>query len=173
MRQRAYRLQRARLYLKAELGGKADGAEHPERVLVKAALRLAHAAEKAAPEVVPPAEGVRYLPGCVHGHGVHGEIAPREVGFQRTAEGDAVGTAVVGVGALGAEGGDLDLAAGGEDGDRAVLYARGHAAREEGEHLLRHGGGGGVPVRGAAAKQAVAHAAPGEYGLVTGRAEGA
>ena len=166
-------LQRARLYVEAQLGGEADGAQHAQRVLVEAALRLAHAAEQPALEVGAAAEGVGDMPRGVHGHGVHGEVPPREVGLQRTAEGDAVGPAVVGVGALGAEGGDLDLAAGGEDGDRAVLYARGHAAREEGEHLLRHGGGGGVPVRGAAAKQAVAHAAPGEYGLVTGRAEGA
>lgn len=130
MRQRAYRLQRARLYLKAELGGKADGAEHPERVLVKAALRLAHAAEQAAPEVVPPAEGVRYLPGCVHGHGVHREVAPGEVGFERAAKGDAVRPAVVGIAALGAEGGDLNAAAAGQDGDGAVLYARRHTAGE-------------------------------------------
>ena len=67
---------------------------------------------------------------------------------------------MVGVGAIGAEGGDLYGKALLPDSDGAVLQSRGDAAaREQGGGLLRSGGGGNIPVLGHAAQQRVPHAA--------------
>ena len=129
-------------------------------VLVKAAIRLPHAAQEAAPQVLPAAMEVGEDAAAVHGHGVHRQVAAAQVLRQRVGEIHRVGAAMVGVGAIGAEGGDLYGKALLPDSDGAVLQSRGDAAaREQGGGLLRSGGGGNIPVLGHAAQQCVPHAA--------------
>ena len=104
------------------------------------------------------------------GHRVHGEVAPREVLVERVAEGDVVGTPMVGVGAVAPERGDLVDAVVERHGHRpeAVLVA---GTREEGEEAIGPGVGRHVPVQGRRAAQQVADAAADQVGLVAAGAQ--
>ena len=101
----------------------------------------------------------------VVGDRVHREVAPLEILVERAHEDHLVGAPSVAVGALAAEGGDLDVlprpVALGEHGDGAVLLAGrdGALAPEHARDLGRLGRGGDVEVLGGAAAQEIAHRA--------------
>jgi hypothetical protein len=108
----------------------------------------------------------------VEEHTVDGEVAAEGV-FTGRREDDLVGAAAVGVGAVGAEGGDLDaevagVGAGAEDLDDAEADADGDGAAEEALDFVGAGGGGDVEVLGDEAEEFVADAAAGEEGFVAG-----
>ena len=151
---------------KPQPGGEAQAAQQPQRVLAEAPLRLADAADKPSGEVRAPAKGVRDAPGGVHGHGVYREVAPAQVGLEARREAHGVRPAAVGIRALGAVGRNLAVPAAIQYCDGAVARAGRHGAAEEALDLAGPGGGGDVPVAGAAAHERVAHAAADEPGLI-------
>ena len=107
------------------------------------------------------------MAGQIHGHGVDSEVPAAQVALQIAYEGDMIGMAVVGVAALGAEGGDLHPTASGEDCDRAVLQTCRPCARKDRHDLLRPCRGADVPVMRPLAQQHIPHAAAHETGGVT------
>ena len=144
----------------AQHGGKPQRPQNPQGVLLKAAFRVAHTAQDAVLQILPPAEQVGDMPPHVHRHGVHRQIPAAQVVLQCIGKSHRVRAAVIGVRAVGAEGGDLKGHSLRPDGDGAVAQPRGDGiAAEQGEHLLRPGGGGHVPVGGHAPQQRVADAA--------------
>ena len=91
---------------KVQLSGQPKSPEDAQSVLLKAALRLSHAADEPGLQVGPAAETV-CQPVLVPGHGVDGKVPPGQVLRQAGGEGHLVGVAAIGVGALPAEGGHL------------------------------------------------------------------
>ena len=159
------RAPRFRLEGKAELGGEADGAEQPQRVLRKARFRIADAAQQAVPQVLPPAERVDETIRFAVGHRVDRKVAPGEVLLDRGGERYAVGPSAVRIAAVDAERRDFIRLAVEQHGHGAVADA-GFDDREVPENGLRFRGarvGRNVPVVRRAAEQAVAHAAA--YGI--------
>ena len=109
------------VFLDGESGaeGEADGAEEAEGVFAEAFGGVADGAEGFAFEVFEAADVVDDLAGeGILEEAVDGEVAAAGV-FLRDGEGDGVGAAVVGVGAVGSEGGDF----GGEAGAVRILGA--------------------------------------------------
>ena len=138
----------------------AQRAQNAQRVLPEALAGVADAAEDTVPEILPPAE---IVPQTAHGavsHGVHREIAPREIGVDVTHERNAVRVAAVGVAALGAERRDLQRAGRREQRKRAVLESGFEHALSGKDllHLLRRRGGAEIPVVRLDAEQRIAHA---------------
>ena len=158
-----------RLHGEPQHRGEPQRPHDAQGVLVKALVRVAYAAQDAPAQVVPAAVQVGDIPPHIHGHGVHRQIAARQILRQRVGKVHGVGTAVVGVGAVGAEGGDLHGEAVLPDGDGAVAQAGGDTvSRKQGGHLLRSGGGGHVPILRHAAQQGIADAAAHGVGRKTG-----
>ena len=112
----------------------------------------------------------------VEEHAVDGEVAALRVLLGR-GEHDRVGPAAVGVGAVGAEGGDLDrepfavVAARADHLDDAEAAPRSRCAAEQRPDLLRPGVGGDVVVLRGEAEEFVADAAAGPQGRVPGLLE--
>ena len=122
----------------AQLGDEAHGAQRAEPVLGEALARVAHRPDEPAGEVGPAAERVAQLVReRVPGHGVHGEVAPRQVGLEVVVEGDPARAAPVDVALLPAEGGHLDPRPSLDDGHGPVLDAGRDHLPEEGLHLRR------------------------------------
>ena len=144
------------LDLEAEAAGEAHGPQHAQGVLVESELRGAHGANQTRPEVRKAVKRVEKAPLGVIGHGVDGEVAPGQVERDVVDEGDLVGMASVGVGALDAVGGDLDGLAVHYRGDGAV---RGPGL-VNGDALLAQHALDLAPVRGG-----------GDVDVVAGRAE--
>jgi hypothetical protein len=136
------------------VGGGADGAED---VVVDIAF--------AADEIV---EGVGE---GVEEEAIAGEIASAGI-FFGSGKADGVGMAAIGVVAIGAEGGDLDLLAVTSDEHDAKGEADLLAVGEKTEDLVGRGGGGDVIIFRGAAHELVADTAAGEIGGVSGIAEG-
>lgn len=155
-----------------EGGGEADGAEEAEVILLEAGGGIANGADDAGVEVGAAADVVDEAAGLgVEEEAVDGEV-PAEGVLLGGGEGDGLGAAAVAIGAVGAEGGDLDPAgAGGGDDDDAEVGADELGAGEESGDLGRGGGGGDVVVLGVAAEEVVAHRAAGEVGLMAGLVE--
>ena len=153
---------RRRLLLdgKAQHGGKAQAAQDPQSVLAESRFRIAHTAQKALFQVLPAAVEVVYRTPQVHGHGVDGEVTPPQIFLQRVGKLHAVGAAMVGVGAVGTEGGHFKGLPILPHRHGAVLQAGGDgAAVKEGQHVLGPGGGGDVVVVGGDEAQHVPDAA--------------
>ena len=148
-------------YLEARLGGKAHGAEYPQRVLVKAFFGLAHAAYHALLHILPAAEQVKYIPAEVNAHRVHREVAAFKVALYIAHEGHAVGAAVVGIVAVAAVGGDLHLFAVNYHSQRAVFQPCGYSAvpAENLHHLVGHRRCAYIPVVRLGTAESVPHAA--------------
>ena len=159
----------------AEARGEAHGPQHAQAVLGEALARLPHGSHDAPLDVLPAADEVEDLPRVgVLEQRVHGEVPAAGVLPRVAPEGDLVGAAAVGVGPLGAEGGDLDLRAGLRvDLHGPEALAEGDGAREEGRDLVRPRGGRHVVVLGLPPEEAVAHAAPGEKRLESRPSEAA
>lgn len=166
-----------------EAGGEADGAEETEVVFGKAAVGVADGTEDAGGKVGDAADVVDDLGGrgvggwCGGGEGVFEEAVDGEVAtegvFFGGGEADLVGAAAVGVGAVGAEGGDFDLVAAVTDENDAEGGADGLGVAEEFADVGGGGGGGDVVVFGGEVEKGIADAAAGEVGGVVGVAEAA
>ncbi len=179
-----------RFEVEAEARGKTHGAEQAQVVLFQAALGAADGAEDASVEVGEAAdvvddgscgerafgEALRVDAEWIEQETVDGEVAALDIFFGAEGVADFVGTAAVGVSAVGAEGGDLNghLRWGGLFGctlrlgsheDDAEVGADGESAREHVEDDVGAGAGGDVVVLGLAAEEQVADAAPGEVSL--------
>ena len=166
---------RLRIDRKAERGGKADRAEHPQLVFAKPQSRRTDRPDQAVLQVLLPADEVDHLAvDGVEEHAVDGEIAAGGV-FAGGTEGDVIGMAAVAVFRVLAEGGHFDHARRPrpQHGDHAESGAQrqGPLVAEQGADFRRRGAGGHVVVLGPAAQQFVADAAARPIGLETGRAE--
>ena len=149
--------------------------EHPQRVLAEALVRLADRSQDARLEVALAPEEVHQLPGRsvlagAPGHGVHREVAARQVLAERVGERDVIGTAMVGVAGLDPVGGDLDLVIARSDHHRAEAVGV-ERLREELLDLLRRRVGRDVPVLRIDAADRVAHAAADDIRRVPGLLE--
>ena len=106
---------------------------------------------------------------------VDGEVAAFYVFFGAEGVADGVGMAAVGVGAVGAEGGDLCHKAGtgafGGYKDHAEVGSYRESAREHFEHDAGSGAGGYVVVGRSATEEEIANAATGQVGLMPGGTE--
>ena len=106
---------------KPELRGEPRRAQHAQRVLLEALARVADRTDHARLDVGLAAEQVDDLL-ALHGDGVDGEVAPREVGREIVEEDDLGLAGVVGVD-LRAKRRDLDEAPVGLEPHRPVLLA--------------------------------------------------
>ena len=159
------------LHLHGEDGGKTQRPENAQCILVKAAVRLPHAADKAAGQIRLPAVEIHQTCLRAVSQGVHGKVPPGQVLLQRTGELHRVRMPVVAVCAVQAKGGDLQRRLVNHHGDGAVLQAGFNAAqvRKDLLDLPGQGTGGNVPVVGAAqAAHRVAHGAAHHIGLISG-----
>ena len=153
-----------------QLRRKTDCPQNTQGILVKAGGRVAHTAQKSGLQVPLPAEQVDQTGFGGPGHGVDGEIPPRQVFPQAGDKMYLVGMAAVGVGAVLAEGGDLPAVTFQHHRHRTVLLAFQQQAvpRKQGFHLFGAGTGTDVPVVRCAAQQAVPHAAAHNVGVMPG-----
>ena len=110
---------RTRLDVEIENGGKAQRAQYPQRVLVKAHLGLAHAADDSVLEILLAAHIVDQSRLLAPAQRVNREIAPLNILVEIAGEHHVVRMAAVLVFAVDAESGDLD--------GLAVFYQR-HSA---------------------------------------------
>ena len=153
--QRADGLERGRIDLEIQLGGKAHGAQHPHRILAVAGGGVTDHAQQPGRQIVHPAHRIdQRLGNRVVIEGVDGEIASVGV-FFAGAEHVVVQHPPMGVGlAIGmgcAEGGDLDGLAPEHHVNDAKAPADDACASKERLHRLGGGVGGYVEVfRGAA-----------------------
>ena len=110
-RQRADGREGFRLDAVAEARGEAHGAQHAQLVFVEAALGIADGADDAGLEIVAAADVVEDAIAVqrIQQQAVDGEVAALDVLLRALWCSDLVGMAAVGVGAVGAEGGDLDV----------------------------------------------------------------
>ncbi len=96
-----------------EAGGEADGAEHAEVVFGEAGFGVADGAEGFGVDVALAADEIVELACAGVGEGVEEEAVAGEIAavgvFMGVGEADGGGVAAIGVGAVGTEGGDLDL----------------------------------------------------------------
>ena len=102
---------------KAQYRCEPQSPQNAQGILLKAAVRVTHAAQDAPLQVLPSAEGVPQLSPEVQRHGVDREVPPRQVLLQRAGEGDVLRPPVVVVFAVHPVGGDLH---------RLVLHADRH-----------------------------------------------
>ena len=176
----------------AEARGEAHRAQHAQLVLGEAALRIADGADDAGLQVVAAADKIEHaiVVQRVHQQAVDGEVAALHVLLRVFGVADAVGMASVGVGAVVAEGRDLDVVRMlGRNGrwrrlvwvpnpsflclagsfqryqHNAELRADGVGLREDAHDLRRRGIGGDIVIGGGDAEQRVADAASGEISL--------
>ena len=109
--------------------------------------------------------------GGVVEEGVDGEVAAQGV-FAGVGEGDALGVAAVGIGGVGAKGGDVHWRVVGQhDGDDAEGFADGDGAREGRFDFFGVGAGDDVPILGRAFQEQVADAAAHQPSFVAVAAE--
>ena len=155
----------------AEPRGESQRAEHAQRVLLKAQLRIADAADDPVLYVVHAAEGVGDQPVGREGDGVHREVAAAEVGRKIADEAHRGRVPVVGIGSVAAEGSDLDGAGIDVYGHGAVLQPRRAGVRKNFQRLLRQGTGADIPVLRMHAEDHVAHAAAYEIRRMAARLE--
>ena len=155
----------------AEARGEAHGAHEPQPVLLKTLPRLANGADETRLDVLAAADEVdEFLVDRIIHHSVDGEIPATDVAFD-IGKGDGCGVPAVGVGAVGAERGDLDLEALFHHDHDAELLAHGDGPGEEAADLVGRGGGRHVVVGGLAVHDHVAHAAAREIGFMPRRPE--
>lgn len=120
------------------------------------------------------AEGVLQTAVQPQGDGVHGKIPTGQVGLQAGDELHIVWATAVGVGTLGAVGGNFVGLILRQYGDGAVLQPglNDPVAGEAGLRLLRTGRGTDIPVMGLHAPEQISDAAAHKVGLIAGVVEG-
>ena len=157
--------------LELERRGESDGADHPQRVLLEPGRRIADGAQDAGSRIERPAVRVdqrgRLARAPAPGHRVDREVAARQVGFDRIAELDPMGTPEVGVVVVGPEGRDLEMLAVAPDGDRPELVLV-DGVGEELDDLLGQCLRGEVPVGRDAPEDDVAQRTADDVRRVTG-----
>ena len=155
---------------KAQPGREAQRPQDAQSILGKALGRVAHTADHARRQVIPPAVQINNTLARSVGHGVDGKIPPGQVPGQVVHELHRIGMAVVVVVAVQAVGSHLVGFAVEHHRHRAVLFAGQNQLMvgKQAAHFLRPGRGTDVPVPGGAAQQAVTHAAAHHIGSVPG-----
>ena len=164
---------RLRRDLKAEHGRKAQRAQDAQPILLKAAVRLAHAAHNAARNVLRPAADVDQPRARIVGQRVHREIAAQQILAQAARKAHGVRPPVVGIVPVDAVGRDLKRQAVEQDGHGAVPEPRldEPLAGKDALDLRGLGIGRDVPIPRRAATQRVAHSPTDDIGLPARRRE--
>ena len=164
---------RLRRDLKAEHGRKAQRAQDAQPILLKAAVRLAHAAHNAARNVLRPAADVDQPRARIVGQRVHREIAAQQILAQAARKAHGVRPPVVGIVPVDAVGRDLKRQAVEQDGHGAVPEPclDEPLAGKDALDLRGLGIGRDVPIPRRAATQRVAHSPTDDIGLPARRRE--
>src|SRR5690606_18458887 len=147
--------------LEVQLRAEARGAQHPQRIVAEADLRVDRGAQDAGDQVLHASGGVDELDGRnLQRHRVDGEVAAQQVAVDAVAELDD-GFAADPVVAVGAIRGDLDLFALHAGADRAERAAdvpvRAGDRLDDTEDVVWTRVGGEVEVVGGPAQDRVAH----------------
>ena len=121
---------------KAQLRGKAQGSEHPQRILPEPAFRVPHTADDSALQVGFAIKAVGNASVQVHGHRVDGKIAAGEIFGQIRHKHHAVRVPPVVIRAVSAESRDLEAFFVQQNGDGPVFDSRRDAARKERHDFL-------------------------------------
>ena len=161
-------LEQLSLQLKIQLGGEANGPEHPQTVLSEPQLRLPHTADAAPLKIATASKGVKKLSVRSHGHGVDGKVTAGQVCLQGGDKGDGIWSATVPITVLLAEGGHFHGPALQYHRHRAVGQTGGHSVGKEGLDLAGQGRGAYVPVLGRAGEKQVPDTSPHRVGLEPG-----
>ena len=112
-----------RLDGKSQPCGKAQSPEDAQRILVKPLLRIAYRPQDTLLQVCLSAKGIDQSGFGRERHGIDGEIPSGKVFLDGLCKANAVGPPMVGIGAFGAEGSDLQPHAIQHRRHRAVLQA--------------------------------------------------
>ena len=149
------------------MGGEAHRPQHPQGVLGKPPVRVAHAADHVSEQIHLPAVPVDHHAVLIQGHGVDGEVPPGQILRQGGVEVHRVRVAAVGIARLPAEGGHLHRPVLRPHRDRAVAQAGGDRVGKELHHPLRPGVGAHIEIPRRPAQQQIPHAAPHRVGRVS------
>ena len=168
------RLRRGRVDGKAKPRCEPVQPQDAQRVLGEPLAGHAHGPQDAALQIGLTAKGVNETLFFIVGHGVDGKIPPGQVLPHIRHKMHLIRVAAIGVGSLGAEGGDLVQPAALLYGHGAVLQAGGNAFffAEQLHSLLRQGAGAKIPVMGGKTQQAVPHAAAHHVGCIARPVQG-
>ena len=157
---------------KAKHGREAQQAQNAERILGEASRRIAHAAQDARTQILPPAEGIDEPSVRRKCDGVHREVAAGKVLFDAACKAHALGVTAVAVGSVAALGRVLDGKPAAHERHRSVHQpGRVRVRAEEGHDLLRPCIARHVVVVRLRAAQQVAHAAADEVGRMAAFAQ--
>ncbi len=156
-------LRRGRVHGKVESAGKAHRTQHAQRVLLKTATGLTHSANLTTLQIAATVVAVEQASGGVPGHGVHREVATREVIFDARCTLDVLGMAAIGVKAVEPICRDFDALAIHHGRNATELDARFHdrdAARTQGSRaFLPRSAAADVDIVPRGVHQGVAHPA--------------
>ena len=96
---------------KTETRGETDGAQHPQFVFGKTAVRVANGADQAVVQIGLAADVVEHFVGIVtHEKAVDGEVAARDIFLRSFCINDLIGMAAIGIAEIVAKRGDFDFA---------------------------------------------------------------
>ena len=155
---------------KGKLCRETHAAHNAQGVLIEAPKRLADTTDEPTSHVRYTPEGVYEATRRIPGHGIDREIASSQVFFDVLHKAHRIGPAVVGIGPVGAIGGDLDGVAVDENGDGAMGRARlNHPVAGFKKMLARvipECVGGDVDVMTGATQDGVAHKTAHHVGLL-------
>ena len=147
----------------SELRGETHSAKNAQGIFLQADIGVVDAADNFVSQVVLSVKGIYKAADWMERHCIDGEIASRQILLDGVDEQHAIGVAVVGIGAFGAEGGDLDGFISINNGYRTVLrscFMHCHATcQARFARLLPVGVGGNVGIVGRNAAKGVAHEA--------------
>ena len=158
---------------KAQPGGKAESAQHPQRILGEAGGRLPDAANHALRQIPSPPEQVDHPSFRIRSHRVDGKVAAHQIRVQLRQKNHRVGVAAVRIAPLRAEGRDfIGLSVPKKRNRPEALSGQNYPfVRKTGRSLLRLCAGTQVPVLRRLSAQAVAHTAADGVCLKAGRGQ--
>ena len=148
------------LYRKTQCGRKPRQTQDAQGIFLKPPDGIAYGTKDFILQVTLAAEGVTQATSGTVSHGIDGEVPTGKVFGNMIGKRHLLRTAMVGIGTILAESGDLHLYAVQNDSHGAVLQACFDDAGigKQRLYLLRQGGGGQIPIGGYVPKQAVTQA---------------
>ena len=149
-----------------KLTGEADGAEHPERILLEAVPGIPHAADDTVLQIVHAAEQIDEAVRIIVRHGIDGEIPAHQILPEAGGESHIVRPAVVFIQTVDAVSGHLISGLIHHDGDSTVFDAGIDGFGKKRFYLFRSGGGGDIPVGRRLSENGISDAASHRIGFV-------
>ncbi|WYT59446.1 hypothetical protein MHH28_10570 [Paenibacillus sp. FSL K6-1217] len=147
-------------------GGKTYAAQHPQRILFEALLRVANTADHAELKIPLPAEGVNPRAVKAAADGIDRKVTAAEILPHIPDEDDMLRAPVIGIAALRPVGRHFQAVALLQHRDRTMRQPGRDTARKQGHDLLRQRGGSDVDIMHRTAQQLIAQAAADEISLM-------